>query len=224
MADADKYFELRRTLVNNEVLAVPADVPRVVALWKGGRRVPDEQVPRLTFQTSWKKFGGDLVDCMAVGGGAGRYLGHLASPKLVTLLSGAGFSGWQAIPVDVHVKGRPTVTDYSFLHVYGRCGMALDDRKRIETYTRYEGDKGWLEPRGYYFDPATWDGSDVFSPFPKMFLFVTQSVARLLKRSKLYRVELEPLSEFWFPRPLPGEPLYDEIAARQNSEARDGPD
>lgn len=150
MADADKYFELRRTLVNNEVLAVPADVPRVVALWKGGRRVPDEQVPRLTFQTSWKKFGGDLVFCQAFGAvGDGGYMGYLPSPKLVAVLSEAGFSGWQAIPVDVEIKGRPTVTDYSLLHVYGRSGMELVERMRIETYTRYEGDKGWLEPRGY---------------------------------------------------------------------------
>lgn len=117
-------------------------------------------------------------------GGAGAVL--LISPRFRHALRDADATGWTSRPVELYdAEGQP-IDGYERLVVTGRCGPIDPDRSRRETINET------TVLYGFYFEPGSWDRSDVFSPAPRTDVLLTQRAADAVR--KLSNVAVEPLS------------------------------
>lgn len=116
----------------------------------------------------------------------------IMSERVRSLLD--AFSGWKPYPVEVWGRDGTTFGGYNGLAVQGRCGFIETARSLPFEKTMPGGRFIWF--RGLYFDPATWDGSDIFMPMDKVgWVFVVESVRTAFLRSKVKNVVFTPLSE-----------------------------
>lgn len=117
----------------------------------------------------------------------------LISERLLGLLRDLQFSGWDVTPVELQGKTGELLSAYYFLRVHGRCGR-LDYGQSKKVDKIYPGGvfPVW---KGLYFDPATWDGSDIFMADGAGFKFVTEAVKGALEKAKVKNISFEPLAE-----------------------------
>jgi hypothetical protein len=123
--------------------------------------------------------------------------------RVLELFEANGFTGWTSYPAEVVSKSGVAIPDYFLLGIIGRCGPVDLSRSRI-VLLEYPG--GWIPHfRGRYFDPDTWDGSDLFMHAPdslgKVMLhrFVTDPVRRALRRAKIYNLDFERPTDSYVP-------------------------
>jgi hypothetical protein len=118
----------------------------------------------------------------------------LVSERVVTLLRDAGFTGWRTYAVDlVGYDGAP-IPGYHGLAIHGRCGP-IDDSKSVQVPKQFPGGvfPVWM---GMYFDPDSWDGSDLFmSEAGGGWKFVVEDVKRAFQKAKIRNVRLTRLDE-----------------------------
>lgn len=136
-----------------------------------------------------------------IGGGSRPYdvitatpFAYLVSARLVGVLH--SFTGWATYPVRVTGKKGESLPSYHGLAVTGRCGPI--DRVMGRRLWRDRPARGpfTYNRRYYYFDPASWDGSDFFcTQGPGGFMVVGQ-LARALKKAKITNLELWRLPEY----------------------------
>jgi hypothetical protein len=106
----------------------------------------------------------------------------IVSDRVVTILR--VFSGWITYPVKLIGKNGSQLPGYHGLAITGRCGP-IDNARAIKF------DKimpGGIYPwwRGLYFDPMTWDGTDLFMPIDRVgWIFVVERVRRALERANV---------------------------------------
>jgi hypothetical protein len=102
----------------------------------------------------------------------------LVQESIVALWTSAGVTGWGRYPVEIHNKFEGDMSGYHGLSVSGRCGPI--DRSRSQVVESLDG--GRYERRvGLHWDPATWDGSDLFmTPSDDSWILMTGRVALLL--------------------------------------------
>jgi hypothetical protein len=116
----------------------------------------------------------------------------LVSERVVTLLRDVGFTGWRTYDVElVDHDGTPIIGYHGFA-IHGRCGP-LDFSKSVETPTVFPGGifPAWY---GLYFEPDTWDGSDLFMPEGDVgWKFVVEDVKRAFEKAKIKNVEFTGL-------------------------------
>ena len=119
---------------------------------------------------------------------------RLISDRVVSVLR--DFSGWSTFPVEVYGKKGERIPGYHGLVVTGRCGPIDDSRSRpvVEPPARPQGrpTRMWI---GLYFDPRTWDGSDLFLPEGWASIFVTEAVKKALEKAKITNVMFTRLTE-----------------------------
>jgi hypothetical protein len=144
-----------------------------------------ELVTNPTVTVGWAMGGGEPSDIIWTTSAAPVVLHR----KVIELLSSAGFSGWHTYPVEVRNKAGVLVSDYEGLAIVGRCDSMDLDRSEI-ILEQMPG--GWI-PRfkGRYFDPASWDGTDMFMERPDSLgrmsgtRFATERVVKALKRARI---------------------------------------
>ena len=120
----------------------------------------------------------------------------LISSRIVTLFADHGFTGWKVYPAEIRLRSGVVHRDHSLLVVTGRCGPIDDSKAPIRR--RRQTDKGGSTERvwvGLHFDPATWDGSDLFVPQGSGFVIVTKPVRDCLVEAKVTNVDLENCAE-----------------------------
>jgi hypothetical protein len=128
----------------------------------------------------------------------------ILSERVVQMLKDRGFTGWSTFPIDVYGPDGAYVARYHGLAVHGRCGP-LDKTRTTRVLVEYPA--GWFpESKGFYFDPASWDGSDFFMTEDMGFVFVTEEVMRAFKKMKALHVEFTPLHEKLWRELLPETP------------------
>jgi hypothetical protein len=90
---------------------------------------------------------------------------HLISDRIIDCFTQNGFRGWSTFPVIIRGKDGGDVSGYRGLIVTGRCGP-IDNSMSIHTAMppRVPGRPERQAFVGLYFDPATWDGSQIFTP------------------------------------------------------------
>ena len=118
----------------------------------------------------------------------------LVSDRVVTLLRDEGFTGWRTYAVDLVGHDGAPIPGYHGLAIHGRCGP-IDDSKSVQVPQQFPGGvfPVWI---GMYFDPDTWDGSDLFmSEDGKGSKFVIENVKRAFHKAKIRNVQFEPLEE-----------------------------
>jgi hypothetical protein len=111
--------------------------------------------------------------------------------RVIDILLAAKFSGWSTYPVEVCTKDGEILTDYKGLSITGRCGPIQNERStKIDRILPGGIFPVWL---GLYFDPATWDGSDVFMPAGKTgWIFVSAEVKGAFERAKVKNIVFTP--------------------------------
>jgi hypothetical protein len=133
--------------------------------------------------------GGPLRDVVITGWA----VPDVVSQTFVDALSSAGCSGWSLFPVTVYDKRGAPASGFHGFQVLGECGP-LDWRRSQPVPVELPGG---VFPRlkGMYFTEGTWDGSDVFGPTDKGFVFMTEKAVLALKRSRVSNMDAEPIEE-----------------------------
>jgi len=116
---------------------------------------------------------------------------------VLALFTNAGITGWPGFPVEVIAKDGTSCTDFHLLAIHGRCGP-LDLTWSAIELCQFPG--GWFPYfRGHFFDPSSWDGSDIFmhrrdtrGNVPSMRMLSARA-ANLLSKQRVKDISLEPL-------------------------------
>ncbi|MFL5345942.1 MAG: hypothetical protein ACJ8AT_14220 [Hyalangium sp.] len=110
------------------------------------------------------------------------------------LMRSHGFTGWSLYDVSVRDKQGQVIPGYSGLAFTGRCGN-IDYTRSVEVPRIYPA--GVFPVRkGLLFDPASWDGSDLFMPAEFVgWKFVVEEVKTAFERAKVRNVEFTPLDQ-----------------------------
>ena len=120
----------------------------------------------------------------------------LISERVVQILRDHEFTGWDVFPMPLRDKAGELHPGFYFLQVHGRCGPR-DPSKGEPFQEKYPA--GWFPAlRGLYFDPDTWDGSDIFLPERTAFKVITEPVKRALVRAKVKNVVFKRLDTIVF--------------------------
>lgn len=118
----------------------------------------------------------------------------LLSERVVGLMRDLELTGWDVIPVELRGKHGESLPTYYFLSVRGRCGP-IDNNRSVRFETNMPGGV-YPRWRGIYFDPATWDGSDLFtSSCDVAWVFVVDEVKKAFEKAKVQNVLFTPLNE-----------------------------
>lgn len=122
----------------------------------------------------------------------------LVSERIFQRFMERGFRGWHAIPVEMRGKANEILPPYYFVCVSGRCGP-VQEKPKLSSDASV--DQRVLSSETIYFDPATWDGSDIFMSDGKGYKFVLEAVKDALieaNENVLFRhlddIELPPLT------------------------------
>lgn len=123
----------------------------------------------------------------------------ILSKKIVDLFLKHNISGWKTYEIELLDKKKTLIQGYFGLSVTGRCD-SIDLSKSTIVLHQYPARKS---PRfkGHYFDPKSWDGSDIFMERPDekgnttASILVTQRVKDLFEKEKIRNVKLERLGE-----------------------------
>lgn len=121
----------------------------------------------------------------------------LLCDRVIEILRAGGYSGWTTYPIELYEKKGERMEGYHGFGVTGRCGPVLWEKgKKIRKpppVPKGQGYDAWL---GLYFDPDTWDGSDVFMPKDSTAIIVIEPIMQALTRAKVKNFKFQPLTEF----------------------------
>ena len=127
--------------------------------------------------------------------GTGYAMVHLVSDRFLDVLSAGDFTGWTTYDVRVLEKSGDEVPGYHGFSVLGRCGPLDPARAERVILPAPPGGRAMPGWRGFYFDPSSWDGRDVFLPDGTRCVFVVEAVRRELKKAKVSNVRFERITE-----------------------------
>lgn len=117
----------------------------------------------------------------------------LLSERVINALRAKSITGWSAIPVELHGKDGRRFPPYYFIRINGRCGP-IDITRSTKIDRIYPGG---IRPvlRGLYFDPSTWDGSDIFLPASTTFKIAISPVKELFEDLRVKNISFTRLDE-----------------------------
>ncbi|MCK4543254.1 MAG: hypothetical protein KAU17_13555 [Spirochaetales bacterium] len=127
----------------------------------------------------------------------GHALLYLISQKVVEVLESNKISGWRTFPADIYDNKNKLITGYYGFVIVGRCGIIDKSQSEIIVKTR-NTPKGLRKSeylKGYFFDPNTWDGSDIFSPIGTGHIFLLEKVKKLIEKSGLTYFEFNRIAD-----------------------------
>lgn len=187
--DYEKLFVLDDPLATRLLRLAPAqewiDGPKAYRLFSGKWQPPEPVVLRATrgghaTDLLWTTF----PPLMCV------------SRRLVELLEGHRFTGWDTYPVEVYDRQGERLSGYFGFAVTGRAGK--HDLRRVQVMIKPpptpEG-KPRVALKGLYFENDFWDGSDFCLMGSTSTIIVTERVVKAFKRAKIRNVIFTPLPE-----------------------------
>lgn len=119
--------------------------------------------------------------------------------RVEALLQEHGFTGWGTYPVELRGKSGEPIPGYRGLSIHGRCGKIRHRRSSTVT-VQYPARKA-RRRKGLFFDPDSWDGSDIFLPSSgELFKFVVGDVKRAFEKAKIRNVYFEATTETLYDR------------------------
>jgi hypothetical protein len=127
----------------------------------------------------------------------------VVSDRVIGILSEEGFTGWDTYPVTVVGQDGRVIENYRGLAITGRCGP-LDSSMSLVVLRQYPAGTFPVR-RGRFFDPSTWDGSDLFMPQrPAEHVFALAEVRVAFNRARIRNVEFQRIDELeWSDPSLP---------------------
>jgi len=117
------------------------------------------------------------------------------SKKVIDLLEENHFTGWSTYPVEVSDRKGNKLPEYYGFAVTSYAGERDKSRSPIvEKDPITESGKKYSVYKGFYFDEAKWDGSDIFRVHP-CWLIVTQAVKDAFIKAKIRNVKFIALPD-----------------------------
>jgi uncharacterized protein DUF1629 len=116
----------------------------------------------------------------------------LVSNRVTGILQAGGFKGWTVFPIDLAGADGQRIAGFHGLSIVGRCG-AIENQRSIRVPKKYPGGvfPVW---KGLYFDPSTWDGSDIFMPQGKVgWVFVAKGLRDALDSANVGNIDWTPI-------------------------------
>lgn len=114
---------------------------------------------------------------------------------MADLLRRESVTGWADYAAELRGVNNDEVTSLRGLVVTGRCG-AIDNTKSVQVRKPATSGPGehdaWI---GLFFDPATWDGSDIFIPKDSPYIVVDARVREIFEQALITNVVFVPLPE-----------------------------
>ena len=106
---------------------------------------------------------------------------HLFHKSLIEAFKESGFTGWSAYPVSLYCKNGDIDKDYYAFSITGKAGDFDINKCEKAEIRKNDGSYWWIHRyyKGVYFDPETWDGSDVFRT--GFLTLVTEPVMKVIK-------------------------------------------
>lgn len=122
----------------------------------------------------------------------------LFSDRVIQVLRDGGFTGWTTYPVEIYGKNGVRIDGYHGFAVTGRCGpVDWSKGKKVRKPPPVPQGQGYDAWMGLYFDPYSWDGSDVFMPEGGATCnIVVERVKLVLEKAKVTNIRFKPLTEF----------------------------
>lgn len=118
---------------------------------------------------------------------------RLLSDRVFECFARHRFLGWSSFPVAITAKDGRDMLGYRGLVVTGRCGP-IDDSRSVRVQRPAPSGLEMDALMGLFFDPATWDGSQIFTPNGGH-VFVTQEVKEALEGIGASNFRFKALSE-----------------------------
>jgi len=119
------------------------------------------------------------------------------SDRITALLRANHIGGWDSFRVQLRDKCGGLHANYNRLMITANpCGPV--DWRKGQVFERTEVPRG-RSYRGGWFDPSTWDGSDVFRSERGGWIFVVQRVRDLFRDAAIDNVEFVQFTEFEMP-------------------------
>lgn len=129
--------------------------------------------------------------------GTGNAALELLSPRALQVLRDGSFTGWRSFAVEITGKKGKRIEGYEGLVVTGRCGPIDWSKGKLirkpPPVPQGQGYDAWV---GMYFDPGSWDGSDLFLPEGTTYKILTERVKTALEEANITNMRFEPLTEF----------------------------
>ena len=121
----------------------------------------------------------------------------LMSDRFTDALLEERVTGWGTYPVRLYDKAELELPGYYGLAVTGRAGPGDRNKTRIELQPPPvpQGQAMHAE-LGMYFEPESWDRSDIFIPEGTTAVCVVERVKQALEKRKLTNISFKPLTEF----------------------------
>ena len=120
----------------------------------------------------------------------------LVSNRVVDLFARNEFTGWSVYPVEIYGHKGERLLGYHGLSVTGRAGpldSSLSEPWMFPAPTPQGKPHKGL--KGLYFQPETWDGSDIFCPEGTAYKVVTERVKKAIEQNEITNVYFRPLTE-----------------------------
>ena len=120
----------------------------------------------------------------------------LISQRVVNLLVENTFTGWKIHPVRLYLRVGVVHCGHFLLVVTGKSGPVNQSKAPvISKPPMVPGGEPYSVTVGLHFDPATWDGHDMFVPENWGAVIVTKAVRDCLTSAKVTNVHFEKCSE-----------------------------
>lgn len=120
----------------------------------------------------------------------------LLHKKIIDIFTENRFTGWESYPVNILCKNGDVDGNYHAFIVKGVCGPYDTNRSKVIDYTADNGGFILKEKRyqGMYFEPKSWDGTDIFMMKDTWITIVTSPVKEELERLNV-KLNITKLSE-----------------------------
>ena len=129
--------------------------------------------------------------------GTGHATIDLLSDRVIDIFKEYGFTGWTTFPIELYGKKGVRIDGYNGFAVTGRCGPIDWSRgRKIRKPPPVPQGRSYDAWVGMYFDPNTWDRSDVFCPGETTYIIVTEPVMLALSDAKVTHILFKRLTEF----------------------------
>lgn len=115
----------------------------------------------------------------------------LISDKIIDAFARNNITGWKA--TSVKIVGKEELK-YYVLMVTGRCGY-IDCNKSEKIIQKSPGGEDWPFLRGLYFEPESWDGTDIFVADNMSFIICKEKVKKILESIKATNVSYEKITD-----------------------------
>ena len=90
----------------------------------------------------------------------------IVSERFIDVLRSGPFTGWRSSPCTIIDRDDSDIEGYFVLSIVGRCGSIVPELSQRVPALKSNGEPipDKYDYEGIFFEPGTWDGSDIFLP------------------------------------------------------------